>query len=258
MAAARLAGSLPHLELWGLHCQRLGSQIFLTEPYRAGRRCDAAPDGPDQRRARPGAPVPQSGRWFRHCLWAGRPAGARGRNGGPVGKGCRAGLPEIRAGAALCGHRAGPQRRVGPAGVTVYTVGGVSAMPGVRTYVAVDGGMPDNPRYALYGATSRRPGPPAGKRPRPWKPPSRANAAKAGIWSSKTPRSNRWRRAISCVCSPPARTITPWPPITTAYPVPRRWCSCGRASTAWPCAGRLMSSWCRMICHAAEPKNGRS
>ena len=41
---------------------------------------------------------------------------------------------------------------VGPAGVTLYTVGSVKNIPGVRTYVAVDGGMTDNPRYILYGA----------------------------------------------------------------------------------------------------------
>ncbi len=39
---------------------------------------------------------------------------------------------------------------VGPAGVTLYTVGSVKEIPGVRTYVAVDGGMCDNPRYILY------------------------------------------------------------------------------------------------------------
>lgn len=41
---------------------------------------------------------------------------------------------------------------VGEAGITLYTVGSVKRIPGVRTYVAVDGGMPDNPRFALYGA----------------------------------------------------------------------------------------------------------
>lgn len=39
---------------------------------------------------------------------------------------------------------------VGPAGITLYTVGAVKEIPGVRTYVSVDGGMTDNPRYALY------------------------------------------------------------------------------------------------------------
>ncbi|MBR5561691.1 MAG: diaminopimelate decarboxylase [Clostridia bacterium] len=39
---------------------------------------------------------------------------------------------------------------VGVAGVTLYTVGNVKDIPDVRTYVSVDGGMTDNPRYALY------------------------------------------------------------------------------------------------------------
>ncbi|MCB0876531.1 MAG: diaminopimelate decarboxylase [Solirubrobacterales bacterium] len=41
---------------------------------------------------------------------------------------------------------------VGNAGVTIYTVGAVKEIPGVRTYVAVDGGMSDNLRPMLYGS----------------------------------------------------------------------------------------------------------
>ena len=41
---------------------------------------------------------------------------------------------------------------VGNAGVTLYTVGVVKEIPGVRTYVAVDGGMSDNLRPMLYNA----------------------------------------------------------------------------------------------------------
>ena len=41
---------------------------------------------------------------------------------------------------------------VGPAGLTLYTVGDVKTIPDIRTYVAVDGSMCDNPRYALYQA----------------------------------------------------------------------------------------------------------
>ncbi len=41
---------------------------------------------------------------------------------------------------------------VGNAGVTIYTVGTVKRIPGVRTYVAVDGGMSDNLRPMLYAA----------------------------------------------------------------------------------------------------------
>ncbi len=41
---------------------------------------------------------------------------------------------------------------VGNAGVTAYTVGTVKEIPGLRTYIAVDGGMSDNLRPMLYDA----------------------------------------------------------------------------------------------------------
>lgn len=41
---------------------------------------------------------------------------------------------------------------VAEAGTTLYTVGNVKEIKGVRKYVSVDGGMFENPRYALYGA----------------------------------------------------------------------------------------------------------
>lgn len=41
---------------------------------------------------------------------------------------------------------------VGEAGITLYTVGSHKPIPGIKTYVGVDGGLPDNPRPALYGA----------------------------------------------------------------------------------------------------------
>ena len=39
---------------------------------------------------------------------------------------------------------------VANAGVTLYTVGILKTLPGIRKYVAIDGGMYENPRYALY------------------------------------------------------------------------------------------------------------
>lgn len=39
---------------------------------------------------------------------------------------------------------------VGDTGITLYTVGSVKTIPNCRTYVSIDGGMTDNPRYALY------------------------------------------------------------------------------------------------------------
>lgn len=61
---------------------------------------------------------------------------------------------------ALASHRLSPPRLfvepgrsiIGDAGITLYTVGAIKAIPGVRTYVSVDGGMFENPRPALYGA----------------------------------------------------------------------------------------------------------
>lgn len=41
---------------------------------------------------------------------------------------------------------------LGEAGCTIYTVGTVKHLPGIRTYISVDGGMGDNPRPALYQA----------------------------------------------------------------------------------------------------------
>lgn len=41
---------------------------------------------------------------------------------------------------------------VAEAGVTLYRVQNVKVIPGYKSYIAIDGGMTDNPRFALYGA----------------------------------------------------------------------------------------------------------
>ena len=41
---------------------------------------------------------------------------------------------------------------VADAGITLYTVGTVKRIPGYKNYVSIDGGMTDNPRFALYGS----------------------------------------------------------------------------------------------------------
>ena len=59
-----------------------------------------------------------------------------------------------RAGVALPRVILEPGRSlVAAAGITLYTVGSVKEIPGFRNYVSIDGGMPDNPRYALYQST---------------------------------------------------------------------------------------------------------
>ncbi|SFI24043.1 diaminopimelate decarboxylase [Tindallia magadiensis] len=41
---------------------------------------------------------------------------------------------------------------IGEAGITLYTIGAIKEIEGIRKYASVDGGMPDNPRPALYQA----------------------------------------------------------------------------------------------------------
>ena len=41
---------------------------------------------------------------------------------------------------------------VADAGMTLYTAGSTKSIPGYKNYVSIDGGMTDNPRYALYGS----------------------------------------------------------------------------------------------------------
>jgi diaminopimelate decarboxylase len=66
---------------------------------------------------------------------------------------------EIRAGCERTGIpatvrlTAEPGRSIAArAGITLYTVGTIKTLPGVRTYLSVDGGMSDNPRPVLYGS----------------------------------------------------------------------------------------------------------
>jgi diaminopimelate decarboxylase len=56
---------------------------------------------------------------------------------------------------------------VATAGITLYTVGTVKRLPGIRTYVSVDGGMSDNPRPVLYGSGYEALLPRAVRAPRP-------------------------------------------------------------------------------------------
>lgn len=57
------------------------------------------------------------------------------------------------AGVAVPSLTVEPGRSIAaPAGLTLYRVGTIKEIPGVRTYAAVDGGISDNPRPALYGA----------------------------------------------------------------------------------------------------------
>ncbi len=140
----------PNLELVGFHVH-IGSQIFDLEAFR--RAVEACLDFVGEAARRHGFELrefsPGGGLGIPYLAEDPAPAVAD-----YVGVICEAvgaklaewGLPRPRLVVE-------PGRSiVGPAGVAVYRVGAVKSIPGVRTYVAVDGGMADNIRPALYGA----------------------------------------------------------------------------------------------------------
>ncbi|MFJ4894815.1 diaminopimelate decarboxylase [Streptomyces sp. NPDC088788] len=146
-AIARILGQ-PHLELVGLHCH-IGSQIGSVKPYvGAVRRLVGLMA---RVRDEHGVVLPQLDIGGGHAI-AYRP-GEDSMNVPALAGRVRAELAEGCAHARLPVPRLTlePGRAiVGPAGVAVYRVLSVKRTSG-RTFVAVDGGMSDNPRPALYG-----------------------------------------------------------------------------------------------------------
>ena len=136
----------PGLELVGLHAH-IGSQVFELEPYRETieRVFDfAASVGLELQELSPGG-----GFGVRYTLSdTSLPATEVTR--AIADTVCEVGR---KAGTALPMLTIEPGRSiVGPAGVAVYRVGSIKVIEGVRTYVAVDGGMADNIRPTAYGA----------------------------------------------------------------------------------------------------------
>jgi diaminopimelate decarboxylase len=132
-AVGEAIGRIKELELVGLHAH-IGSQVFQLDPYeKLGEVLSAIGDYP---RLNLGGGLgvaytkdqePPAIDDYVEALLRGAPEGVT----------------------VLCE----PGRSlVANAGVTVYTVGTVKDIPGVRTYVAVDGGMSDNLRPMLYDA----------------------------------------------------------------------------------------------------------
>jgi diaminopimelate decarboxylase len=139
-----------NLEFMGIH-YHIGSQILETEPFRAAVARAAA---------------------FMSELKSDYGLTVRDLNiggGYPVRyDSAQAMVSEEKFAAAVCGSlkkelrgrnleaprlMLEPGRGVaGPAGMTVYAIGPVKSIPGVRNYINVDGGLSDNPRPALYGS----------------------------------------------------------------------------------------------------------
>ncbi|MBQ8894604.1 MAG: diaminopimelate decarboxylase [Clostridia bacterium] len=149
-AITKLALELPHIELAGFHCH-VGSQVFDSDTFL--RSAEIMLEFIAAIKAKYGYTAPQ--------LDLGGGYGVRYLESDPVidiaenirevakfvKKKCAAlGLP-------LPAIRMEPGRSiVADAGMTLYTVGTIKQIPGYKNYVSVDGGMGDNPRFALYGA----------------------------------------------------------------------------------------------------------
>ena len=150
MEGAKRACELPGIDFAGLH-MHIGSQIFALQSY--SKAIEVMVDFMRQVREQTGHTVRDldvgGGIGIKYGL-ADEPSTIE-EFGKVVVDGIKAecerhGLPVprilIEPGRAV----------VANAGITLYTVGVVKELPGIRTYVAVDGGMTDNIRPALYGA----------------------------------------------------------------------------------------------------------
>ena len=140
----------PHLNLLGLHFH-LGSPIFELEPYQAAT--DLA--------LRFAAGLREQGLNLREFSPGGGFAIAYTRNDRPPAAGDYADAI-VGALTAACDELGLEQPSlvvepgrsiIGPAGVALYRIGAIKEIPGIRTYVSVDGGMGDNIRPALYQAS---------------------------------------------------------------------------------------------------------
>ena len=148
MAAVKEALKMPNIKLRGLHCH-IGSQIFDLDPFElaATVMLDLFKDIKDQT----GVELEElnlGGGFGIKYLKTDRPR--------PFADYMKKVAETVNSYSAKLGLKTPfiliePGRSVvGAAGLTLYTVGAVKNIPDVRTYVSVDGGMGDNPRYALY------------------------------------------------------------------------------------------------------------
>ena len=170
---------MPNLELLGVH-SHIGSQIFEVEGFRmavdkvAGFAVEVREELNIRSRSSTLAAASASAMWKATRRF-------RSRNT------CKAITDAIKSNFTAASYPLPeiwiePGRSmVGDAGTTLYTVGTNKDIPGVRKYIAVDGGMTDNPRPALYeskyeAVLANR----ANEAPKK-RFPLRANAARAAI-----------------------------------------------------------------------------
>jgi diaminopimelate decarboxylase len=133
------AASMPEVELAGIHVH-IGSQVFVADFFH--QAVDVlAPFVIEH-----GLPELSIGGGLGVAYVEGEEAPTIAQWGASVRRAC--------ADAGITAKVTGEPGRsiVAAAAVTVYSVGTIKELPGIRTYLAVDGGMSDNPRPVLYGS----------------------------------------------------------------------------------------------------------
>ncbi len=153
MAAVQAVLQSSFLKLKGIHCH-IGSQIFEVQPYRIA--VDVMTDFIVQVKRKNGFEIPEinfGGGFGIRYIREDSPQDPRVY--------VRAMLDELKI---QCKKKRinrpffiiEPGRSiVGEAGTTLYTIGSIKDITGIRKYVSIDGGMTDNPRPALYQAKYR-------------------------------------------------------------------------------------------------------
>jgi diaminopimelate decarboxylase len=152
LEAARRVADSPHLELAGLHCH-IGSQIHVLQTYAAAAAIVVDLAAQVEAAAGPGSVKELN-------LGGGLGIAYHDGDEPPTVVDYAATLRRsVEAAVRDSGLSNMPALLVEPgrsiaasAGVTLYRVGTIKEIAGVRTYVAVDGGMSDNARPATYGA----------------------------------------------------------------------------------------------------------
>lgn len=150
MEIMKQAAALPNIRVRGIHCH-IGSQIFDIEPFElaAERMLGFLRDVKDQTGMQLGVVNLGGGFGIRYTQ-SDTPV-PYGMYMEKVAEVLKNTCQKLNMPVPFVMMEPG-RSIVGPAGLTLYTVGAVKEIPQVRTYVAVDGGMTDNPRYALYQA----------------------------------------------------------------------------------------------------------